>query len=239
MVTVGLVFSFLHAEMKCQAGKCGASAQSSAKPKKMMKKMFQSVPEGKAILLQEGKEKAFCPECGMTLPMFFKTNHAATVEGKVKQYCSLHCVVEDSKKGSKLSDIKVVDVSSLKFIDAAKAFYVVGSSKKGTMSTVSKYAFAGQADAEAFAKENGGKIVKYAEAYKTAEGDFDMDSEMISKRQAMMAQKGEMIYGKMCQKTDKKFVTTAEAKAFIVNNTLCKELNGKQLQAVGLYLKNR
>jgi hypothetical protein len=62
---------------------------------------------------------------------------------------------------------------------------------------------------------------------------------MISKTQAMMSQKGEMIYGKMCQKTDKKFATTAEAKAFIVNNKLCQGLNGRQLQAVGLYLKNR
>jgi hypothetical protein len=55
----------------------------------------------------------------------------------------------------------------------------------------------------------------------------------------MMAKKGEMLYGKMCQKTDKKFVSTAEAKSFIMSNHLCQGLNGKQMQAVGLYLKNR
>jgi hypothetical protein len=55
----------------------------------------------------------------------------------------------------------------------------------------------------------------------------------------MMAKKGEMMYGKMCQKTDKKFTTTAEAKAFIVESKLCKNLNPKQMQAIGLYLKNR
>ncbi|HIP17884.1 MAG TPA: hypothetical protein EYG78_00925, partial [Sulfurovum sp.] len=119
------------------------------KPKKMMK-MFQSVPKEKAILLQEGKAKAFCPECGMSLPMFYKTNHAAHVNGKTKQYCSIHCVVEDMQKGSTLTDIKVVDTNSLKFIDATKAFYVVGSSKKGTMTAVSKYAFSSKADADAF-----------------------------------------------------------------------------------------
>jgi len=209
-----------------------------AKPKKMTK-MFQSVSKGEATLLQEGKAKPFCPECGMTLPMFFKTNHAATVNGTLKQYCSLHCVVEDSKKGSKLTDIKVVDVSSLKFIDANKAFYVVGSSKKGTMSMVSKYAFANKADAEAFAKANGGKVMDYSAAYKAAESDFAKDSKMVAKKQAMMAEKGKMMYGKMCQKTDKKFVTTAEAKAFMVENKLCKDLNPKQMQAIGLYLKNR
>ena len=209
-----------------------------AKPKKMTK-MFQSVSKGEATLLQEGKAKAFCPECGMTLPMFYKTNHAATVDGKVKQYCSIHCIVEDTQKGSKLTDIKVVDVTSLKFIAADKASYVVGSTKKGTMTMVSKYAFANKADAEAFAKANGGKVVDYSGAYKAAESDFAKDSKMVAKKQDMMAQKGEMMYGKMCQKTDKKFATTAEAKAFMVENKLCKDLNPKQMQAVGLYLKSR
>ncbi len=209
-----------------------------AKPKKMTK-MFQTVSKGEATLLQEGKAKPFCPECGMTLPMFYKTNHAATVDGKVKQYCSIHCVVEDTQKGSKLTDIKVVDVTTLKFIAADKASYVVGSAKKGTMTMVSKYAFANKADAEAFAKANGGKVVDYSGAYKAAEDDFAKDSKMVAKKQAMMAKKGEMMYGKMCQKTDKKFATTAEAKAFMVENKLCKDLNPKQMQAIGLYLKNR
>ncbi len=209
-----------------------------AKPK-TMPKMFQMVPAGQATILQEGNAKMFCPECGMTLPMFYKTNHAATVDGKVKQYCSIHCVVEDTQKGSKLTDIKVVDVTSLKFIPVEKASYVVGSAKKGTMTMVSKYAFANKADAEAFAKVNGGKVVDYSGAYKAAEDDFAKDSKMVAKKQAMMAKKGEMMYGKMCQKTDKKFATTAEAKAFIVENKLCKDLNPKQMQAVGLYLKSR
>ncbi|MCK5535850.1 MAG: nitrous oxide reductase accessory protein NosL, partial [Bacteroidales bacterium] len=106
-----------------------------AKPK-TMPKMFQTVPAGKATILQEGNTKMFCPECGMTLPMFYKTNHAATVDGKVKQYCSIYCIVEDTKKGSKLTDVKVVDVTTLKFIAADKASYVVGSAKKGTMTMV-------------------------------------------------------------------------------------------------------
>ena len=220
------------------SGFANAEAKPADKPKKMTK-MFQMVPADKATILQEGNAKMFCPECGMALPMFYKTNHAATVDGKDKQYCSIHCVVEDIKKGSKLTDIKVVDVNSLKFIDANKAFYVVGSSKKGTMTMVSKYAFASRVNAEAFAKENGGEVVDYTGAYKAAEADFDKDAAMVAKKQKMMAQKGEMMYGKMCQKTDKKFAATAEAKAFIVENELCKDLNPKQLQAVGLYLKSR
>jgi len=238
LLAMGAMFTFANAEMKCAAGKCGAAMKSQGQPKKMMK-MFQAVPADKATILQKGDAKMFCPECGMTLPMFYKTNHVATVDGKVKQYCSIHCVVEDMKKGPKLKDIKVVDVNSLKFIDADKAYYVVGSNKKGTMTMVSKYAFASKINADAFAKENGGNVVDFKGALKAAEADFDKDSQMIAKKQSMMTQKGEMIYGKMCQKTDKKFSSVAEAKAFIVGNKLCKDLNGKQMQAVGLYLKNR
>ena len=238
VLALGTMLSFSHAEMKCAPGKCGGAMKASVKPKKMMK-MFQSVSKEKATLLQDGKAKAFCPECGMTLPMFYKTNHAATVDGKVKQYCSLHCLAEDLQKGTKLTEMKVVDVTTLKFIPVEKAIYVVGSRKKGTMSAVSKYAFAKKADAEAFAKANGGKVTDFNGALKAAKAEFAKDSQMIAKKQAMMAQKGKMMYGKMCQKTDKKFASTAEAKAFIVSNELCKGLNGKQLQAVGLYLKNR
>ena len=242
LVAMGTLVSMAQAEMKCEAGKCGASMKSTTKsdaePKKMVKP-FQAVKKDEATLLQEGKAKAFCPECGMTLPMFYKTNHSATVDGKVKQYCSIHCVVEDTKKGSKLTNIQVVDVNSLKFIDVNKAFYVVGSSKKGTMTMVSKYAFASKVNADAFAKENGGEVVDYATAYKTAEGDFDKDSAMVTKKQAMMIKKGEMIYNKMCQKTQEKFPTVADAKSFVVTNKLCKDVEGKKLQAVGLYLTNR
>jgi len=227
LLVLGGMMSVANAEMNGQG-----------KPKKMMK-MFQSVPADKATILQKGDAKMFCPECGMTLPMFYKTNHAATVDGKVKQYCSIHCVVEDMNKGSKLKDIKVVDVKSLKFIDADKAYYVIGSNKKGTMTMESKYAFADKADAEAFAKANGGKVTDFKGALEAARSDFDKDSAMVSKKQKMMAEKGKMIYGKMCEKTEKKFASTAEAKAFVTSSKLCKGLNPKQLQAVGLYLKNR
>jgi len=238
LLSLAITITFANAEMKCQAGKCGASMKPETKSKKMMK-MFQSVPKEKAIIMQSGDSKLFCPECGMTLPMFYKTNHLATVDGKIKQYCSIHCLVDDIKKGSKVTDIKVVDLHSLKFIDAKKALYVVGSKRKGTMTMVSKYAFASKVNAEHFVKENGGEIVNFDEAIKRAESDFAKDSSMISKKQKMMSQKGEVIYGKKCEKSDEKFTTVAQAKAFISTNKLCKDLNGKELQAVGLYLTNR
>ena len=202
--------------------------------------LFQSVPVDKALLLQKGNEKKFCPVCGMNLPMFYKTNHAADANGKVKQYCSIHCLVEDIELNhTPLKNIKVVDTHSLKFIDATKAFYVVGSTKKGTMSMVSKYAFAKKTEAEKFAKKYGGKVMNFKEAYMTAKKDFADDARMIAKKQKMMAKKGAMIYNKMCQKTNKIFSSVAEAKAFVLEKKLCGNIQGKKLQAVGLYLYKR
>ncbi len=136
-------------------------------------KIFQSVSKDKAILLQSGKEKESCSVCGMNLPMFYKTNHTAKHKDKTKQYCSIHCLVEDKNiKKTPLSDLKVVDVNSLKFIDATQAFYVVGSRLKGTMSEVSKYAFLDKKEAIKFSKKHGGSVLSFQEAQKVALQDF-------------------------------------------------------------------
>jgi hypothetical protein len=142
-------------------------------PNQQSFKRFQSVPPEKTIMLQTGEKKYACPECGMKLPMFYKTNHSAISNGKIKQYCSLHCLVDDKVNNkSELKDIRVVAIDTLKFIDAINATYVVGSKKSGTMSTLSKYAFEGRMSAKRFAKENGGKVMKFNEAYGYALRDF-------------------------------------------------------------------
>ena len=108
---------------------------------KKMPTRFQAVSPDKAVILQEGESKMYCPKCGMTLPMFYKTNHAAHVDGKSQQFCSIHCLAEAIADGGKVTGIKVVDNSTLEFIDVIKAWYVVGSSKPCTMTMTSNYAF--------------------------------------------------------------------------------------------------
>jgi len=205
-----------------------------------MPKNYRAVPFNKAEILQSGETKMFCPKCGMTLPMFYRTNHAAKVDGKMQQFCSMYCLVEAMNSGAKVEDIKVVDNTTLKFIDANKAFYVVGSSKPATMAKkVSKYAFGTKEAAQKFAKEFGGKVMSFKEALEIAKKDFQSDSQAKKMRQAKAAKKGEMIYKKKCQKIDKKFNSVAEAKAYIKTNKVCGDIKGKPLQAVGLYLINR
>ena len=121
---------------------CGASMDGANKP---ANPMFQSVDPSKATLVGSGEGKEYCAVCGMNLVKFYKTNHV--VNGK--QVASLHCLYEIT--GGKIpSDAQVVDTKNLNLIDVNKAFYVVGSKVKGTMTRNSKYAFSTEADAKEF-----------------------------------------------------------------------------------------
>jgi len=201
---------------------------------------YRAVPMDKAQILQSGKTKMFCNVCGMTLPMFYKTNHAATVNGETKQYCSIHCMFEDAMKhGVEVKDPKVVDNSTMKFMDATKAYYVVGSNKPGTMSMVSKYAFGTKDAAEKFAKEYGGKIMTYDKVATLVKKNLKKEIAAIKKKQAKMAMMGKKAYEKMCKMTDKRFDSPAVAKAYVVENKLCGNLKGKKLQAIALYLSGK
>jgi len=229
LVFLVTLFTFAYAQM-----------QGMPEMKKGMKMHnFRAVPFKKAQILQDGKAKMFCSKCGMTLPMFYKTNHAAKVDGKMQQFCSMHCLVEAMSSGAKVSDIKVVDNTTLKFIPVDKAWYVVGSSKPATMSKVSKYAFGTKEAAQKFAKENGGKVMRFSEVLAMAKKAFEKESKMIKMKQAKMAKMGEKIYKSRCKPILEKFNSTAEAKAYIKANSSCGDIKGKPLQAVGLYLKSR
>jgi len=213
-----------------------------SKDSKISKKMptrFQSVKMSDASLLQEGKQKMFCPSCGMNLPMFYKTNHVSDVDGKTKQFCSIHCLVETMNKGKKMTNIRVVNNTTLKFMDASKAWYVVGSSKAGTMSKVSKYAFGKKEDAEKFAKEFSGKVMNFDATLALVKSGLAKETSMIHKKQSMMAKKGKAMYVKLCQPIEQKFDSVAQAKSYVKSHKSCGKLNGKQLQAIGLFLKAR
>ncbi|MBN2815503.1 MAG: nitrous oxide reductase accessory protein NosL [Campylobacterales bacterium] len=149
------------------------NAPQTKKAQKTMPKMFQTVSESEATLVQEGKNKHYCVRCGMNLVKFYKTSHAASQNDKRYQYCSIHCLAEHLDEGNELKNPTVVDVTSLKMIPLLNAHYVVGSSVRGTMSKVSKYAFENIEDAQAFQKKYGGKILDFHGALQVAREDFN------------------------------------------------------------------
>lgn len=192
--------------------------------------MFQTVPADQATLVQDGPGKLYCPKCGMNLVTFYKTSHALAGH----QFCSLHCLVDAHDD---LSGAQVVDVTSLRFIPAAEAHYVVGSDVKGTMTMTSKYAFAGRQDAEAFVQEHGGRILDFAGAVQVARENLVKENKMIGKKRGNMAEKGARIFATMCGEARlPTFGSIAEAKTYLAQHYPCGELKDPQYQALAIYL---
>lgn len=209
--------------------------------------MFQSVPLEKAVLLQKGEAKDYCPNCGMHLPKYYKTSHAVIFkDGSARQFCSIHCLVDESEMGflrdkqDKIAQILVADVDTQQMVDAKKAFYVVGSKIKGTMSGNSKYAFATKAGAEAFMAQNGGTITSFDKAYEIALKDFTNDMKMLkAKRDESVYAMGKEVMAKFCDEAKVMNIhahNMGETKQALKDTGACKaDLNDMQLQSVALY----
>ena len=159
-------------DIKTQNVKVAKIKQDEVKKAESKYRMFQTVDKKDAILVQKGKNKQSCVICGMDLIKFYKTSYSATYNEKEYQYCSLHCLSDHLGEGIELKNPKVVDVSTLKLIPVLEAYYVVGSSKKGTMSKVSKYAFSSLKAAEIFQSKYGGEIMDFYGALEKAKEDF-------------------------------------------------------------------
>lgn len=202
---------------------------------------FSKEASNEPILVQKGEEKHWCPVCGMSIKKFYKTSHTSTLEnGTPRQYCSIRCLAKDKEEyGIDENKIKVIDVKHEKLIDAKKAFYVIGSKVKGTMSMTSKLAFEKELDAKEFIKQYGGKIASFTEAFKEAQNSLKEDDKNTkNKKIKKIYPMGKKIFEKLCNQdidpTD--YIEINELKADIKNNKLCKRLDEKKLQAVSLYL---
>jgi len=171
-------------------------------------------------IIQDGKGREYCPVCGMNLKKFYKTNHAVVLKsGEKLQFCSMHCLIDDYDKiKNSIKNILVIDVESDKFIDAKKAFYLVGSKVEPTMSSISEIAFSKEESAKNFAKEFGGKVMSFDEAFEDGKKRFEKDSQMIEGRKEMkIYPMGEKLYKQHCKPIDKsKYDTISSLKADVV-----------------------
>jgi nitrous oxide reductase accessory protein NosL len=122
-------------------------------------------------------DKGKCPNCGMMLNMWARTRHHFLLNGKELETCSIHCLAERAEReGAEPADVKVaLYLEPEKMIAADQAVYVVGSTAPGTMTMVSKLAFADRAAAEKFAGEYGGVVTGYSLAFKQAVAQLDKD----------------------------------------------------------------
>jgi nitrous oxide reductase accessory protein NosL len=139
--------------------------------------------------LADAKEHAACKYCGMDRAKFASSRMLVEYDdGSKVAACSLHCVAVDLAVEIDRTPvaIRVADMGTQQLVDAETAAWVVGGTRPGVMTRRGKWAFAGRAAAEAFAKENGGAVVSFEEAMKAAYEDMYQDTKAIrEKRRAM------------------------------------------------------
>ena len=123
-----------------------------------------------------------CRHCGMDRGKFGHSRMLIEYEdGSRIATCSLHCTaVELANTIDNIPVmVSVADYDSKELIDAEKAVWVMGGSKKGVMTGQAKWAFATREPAERFIKANGGSIASFDEAIKAAYDDMYQDTKMI------------------------------------------------------------
>jgi nitrous oxide reductase accessory protein NosL len=123
-----------------------------------------------------------CRQCGMDRGKFSHSRMLIEYEdGSTVATCSLHCTaVELAITIDRIPVmVNVADYDNKGLVDAEKAVWVMGGSKKGVMTGKAKWAFISRTPAERFIKANGGTIVNFDEAIKAAYDDMYQDTRMI------------------------------------------------------------
>lgn len=115
-----------------------------------------------------------CSHCGMDRKAFGYSRMLVEYKGgKSVGTCSLHCVVTElnSNNGEGVISFKVADRNTRQLIDAEKAVWTIGGSKRGVMTERAKWAFATREAAIKFVAAYGGTIATWNEALAAARED--------------------------------------------------------------------
>lgn len=104
-----------------------------------------------------------CPNCGMMLNMWGRTRHEFDNSEGHHGTCSIRCLADMSmRSGEEAKNVKVASyLHPETMIPSAQAVYVVGSEAVGTMTMVSKVAFASAEEAKSFTAVNNGEVLDY------------------------------------------------------------------------------
>lgn len=135
------------------------------------------------------ENEVFCHYCRMLKSKFGHTWIIIEYEdGSKSETCSIHCASVDLALNIDKMPISIMvgDYNTRRPIDSEKAFWVIGGTKPGVMTTRAKWAFEKKSVADHFIKEFGGEIVSFDEAIKAAFEDMYQDIKMIRKKRRLM-----------------------------------------------------
>jgi copper chaperone NosL len=125
-----------------------------------------------------------CPNCGMVRAMWARTWMIFENSYGRQSACSFHCLADMAvKSGEPPLNVRVaLYLAPSTMVPAETAFFVVGSRARGTMTGVSKPAFATRAEASRFAAACGGEIRSFPETLKTAMASISGENRMIARK---------------------------------------------------------
>jgi hypothetical protein len=134
----------------------------------------------------------------MNLKMFWKTSQWLTFsDGKRTGYCSMHCASKVyQKRPTHIDQWEVADYDMKTLINAQRAYFLIGSDLPGTMTPVSKVAFASLNVAKSYQKGHGGDIGALDDALTRAIEGRGEDMALIKKKKAKMSAMGKKVAGK-------------------------------------------
>ena len=115
-----------------------------------------------------------CNHCGMDRKAYGYSRMMVIYEnGFQVGACSLHCAVTEMEehKGNAVKTLLVADRNSREMVDAKKAIWVLGGTKRGVMTQNPTWAFATQAAAQSFVNDNGGTITGWDAVLLAARAD--------------------------------------------------------------------
>lgn len=131
------------------------------------------------------KKHPYCHLCGMDRKQYSSSRMLIKyAEGPSRGTCSLHCTASEMtvNRDKTLESVQVADYKTHKLLPAEKAFWVIGGNKTGVMTKRAKWAFRDKKGAEAFIKENNGRLVDFQLAMKATFEDMAEDIKMIRER---------------------------------------------------------
>jgi nitrous oxide reductase accessory protein NosL len=115
-----------------------------------------------------------CTHCGMDRKAYgYSRALVSYADGGQVGVCSLNCAVieMDSNKGRAMKSLQVADRDTHALLDAEKAYWLIGGSKRGVMTKRPKWAFTTESAARNFSNAYGGTIITWDEALKAARED--------------------------------------------------------------------
>ncbi|MBL0712304.1 MAG: nitrous oxide reductase accessory protein NosL [Desulfosarcina sp.] len=132
--------------------------------------------------------KGQCPNCGMVRAMWARTWMTFENPEGPSGACSFHCLADMAlKSGETPRNVKVALYTQPEMMHPAEtAFFVVGSSARGTMTMQSKIALETRDAATRFSQSCGGRVVAFEAAFELARQGVPKENKVIAGRRKTM-----------------------------------------------------